>query len=279
PVRGVALAIASSWYAQSVWTLWHAPLALAGAYYIVPKVSGRALPSYDFAGLGFWALIFVGGWSGGRHLIGGPVPAWIATMAVAATALLLGHYLVVMLNLRSALGTAGTAVKFIRFGLGAYILGGFLDAITAFRSVAIFTQFTLVTNAQQELALYGAVSMMLFGSIYFAVPRLTGRPWASSALVSGHRLLVSLGVVGLVLALTYGGWRQSADLLNADKNFPDILAGLKPALLAITAAHAVLLAANLLFFVNFFRSACPCRSSAPVENPFRQPATMEATAL
>ena len=27
------------WFAQSLWTLWMAPLALAGAYYVVPRVT------------------------------------------------------------------------------------------------------------------------------------------------------------------------------------------------------------------------------------------------
>lgn len=279
PVRGTVQAVAAGWYAQGAWTLWLAPMALAAAYYIVPKVGGRALPAYDFAGLGFWTLVFVGGWSGGRHLIGGPVPAWVATMAVASTSLLLGHYLIVFLNLRGALSAGGTAIKFITFGLGAYLLGGLLDAITAFHSIAVSTQFTLVAPAQQELALHGAVSMILFGAIYFAVPRLTGRAWASAGLIGGHRLLVSLGVIALVLALAVGGWKQGADLLNAEKSFADILAGLKPALLVTSAAYAVLLAANLLFLVNFVRTACPIRSRAAADATFRQPSTMEASAL
>src|SRR2546421_701965 len=77
-------AIASAWYAQAAWSLWLAPLALAGAYYIVPKVAGRVLPTYESAPLGFWTLIFVGAWTGGRSLIGGPVPAWIPTMAIVS---------------------------------------------------------------------------------------------------------------------------------------------------------------------------------------------------
>ncbi len=278
PVRGVVQAIGAGWFAQGAWTLWLAPLALSGAYYIVPKISGRSLPSYDFAALGFWTLVLLGAWSGGRHLIGGPVPAWITTMAIATCSLMLGHYLIVLLNLRGAIGAGGTAIKFITFGLGAYFLGGLLDAISAFRSVAVKTQFTLVMDAQQQLALYGAVSMMLFGAIYFMVPRLTGRTWISGGLVSGHRLLVSLGIVGLVLALAVAGWTQAGALLDAKVPFAEIHARLKPALLVVTAANAVLLLANLLLLVNFVRSVCPFTSVAPTVSPFRQPSTMEATA-
>src|SRR4051812_43865314 len=69
PVRGTVQAIAAGWYAQGVWSLWLAPLVLSAAYYIVPKVAGRVLPTYDSAPLAFWTLVFVGAWTSGRHLI------------------------------------------------------------------------------------------------------------------------------------------------------------------------------------------------------------------
>jgi cytochrome c oxidase cbb3-type subunit 1 len=280
PVRGVVQAIAAGWYAQSVWTLWLAPLALAAAYYVIPKVSGRVLPSYEFASLGFWSLIFIGPWTGGRHLIGGPVPAWIATMAIVSCALLLFHYLIVALNLRAAYGSSGTATKFVTFGLTAYLLSGVLDAITAFRHVAVETQFTLIPTAQQVLAFYGAATMMFFGAIYFMVPRITGRPWASSAFATGHRLLLKAGVLITVLALAVGGWTQGTDLLNAKVSFGDIFAHLNLCLLAVMVGQVVLLIANLLFLVNFLRSACACvTESAAAVNPFRPATTtMEAHA-
>ena len=86
PVRGVLQPIVAGWYAQSAWTLWIAPLALSAAYFVVPKVTGKVLPSYEFASLGFWCLVLVGGLTGGRHLVGGPVPAWISSVAVVACA-------------------------------------------------------------------------------------------------------------------------------------------------------------------------------------------------
>jgi len=78
PVRGTLQAVVAGWYHQSAWSLWLAPLALSGAYYIVPKITGRVIPNYFFwTMLSFWTLVFVGAWTGGRHLVGGPVPAWI----------------------------------------------------------------------------------------------------------------------------------------------------------------------------------------------------------
>jgi cytochrome c oxidase cbb3-type subunit I len=254
PMRGVAQSVGASWYAQGVWTLWLAPLALAAAYYVIPKVSGKVLPHYEFAPLGFWVLVFAGAWTGGRHLIGGPVPAWLATMAVVAAVVLLIHYAIVALNLRGAFSAPGTAAKFVRFGLISYLLTGALDALTAFRSVAETTQFTLFSVALEQLALYGGVSMMFFGAIYYMVPRLTGNSWASTGLTVGHSIVVKFGVIILVVALAVAGWSQGVELLDPKIAVSDVLEHAKLTLLVVTAAQLVLLFANLLLLVNFLQT-------------------------
>lgn len=278
PVRGVLQAVVNGWYVQGAFALWLAPLALAGAYYVVPKVTGRTLPSYEFASLSFWTLLFVGSLTGGRHLIGGPVPAWIPTLANASCTMLLFHYAVVALNLRGAFSGGGTALRFISFGLVAYLLGAVLDAVTAFRGVALVTQFTYFAAAQQQLGLYGSISMLLFGSLYFAVPRLTGRSWASTALLRGHSALAILGIVLLVVTLAVAGWTQGHDLKQATTSFADIAAHTRPWLLGVTAAQGILLLGNILLLVNFALSVSSVCCSAPAVNSFRQPSTMEAHA-
>ncbi len=254
PMRGVVQSIGAGWYAQGAWTLWLAPLALAGAYYVVPKVSGRVLPNYDFSPLGFWVLMFVGAWTGGRHLVGGPVPAWIVTMAVVASIVSLIHYVIITLNFRVTLGVTGNAIKFTRFGLVAYVLAGLIDALTAFRGVAETTQFTFLASALEQLALYGGLSMMFFGAIYLMVPRLTGSAWASSGLTVGHRFLVSAGIIVLIVALAVAGLTQGDDLLNSKVSFIDMLEQVKLTLLVVSGANLVLLAANVLLLVNFFQT-------------------------
>ena len=277
PVRGTVQAIAAGWFAQGAWTLWLAPLALAGAYYVTPKVAGRVLPTYESAPLGFWTLIFMGAWTGGRHLIGGPVPAWIPTMAVVACSLLAFHYLVIALNFRILFGGAGgTAIKFIRFGVVAYLLVGLVELVTSFAGVAVKTQFTFLATAIEQLGLYGGISMMLFGAIYYMVPRLTGNAWASSGLTVGHRVLVTVGVLLMVITLAVAGSTQSAELLDAKVPVGDILVRIRTSLLLVTGAQVVLLAANLLLLVNFCRTACGCKTIVASAPLFRQPATLEA---
>lgn len=275
PVRGTVQAIAAGWFAQGAWSLWLAPLALAGAYYVVPKVSGRLLPTYESAPVAFWTLIFVGAWTGGRSLIGGPVPAWVATMAVVTIGLLLFHYLVVALNFRPIWGAAGSAAKFIRFGVAAYVLAGVIDLFVSFRGVSVRSQFTFLATALEQLAVYGGLSMLFFGTLTFMVPRLTGTPWASAGLAAGHRTLVMIGVTVSVLVLAYAGWAQGGALLDEKIPLADIFQRLRGPLLVNTAAQAALLLANLLLLVNFCRTACAgcCRRDlAPAQPLFRAPA-------
>lgn len=279
PVRGVVQAIAAHWYAQGAFSLWLAPIALAGAYYVIPKVQGRALPAYEFAPLGFWVLIFAGSWTGGRHLVGGPVPAWVPALSLAATAIVLVHYLIVALNLRPVLGGGGTSLKFIRFGLVCYLLTGLGDMITSFHGVAVTTQFTLFPVAQSTLAFYGAVSLIFMGVIYYMIPRLTGKPWASSGMVTSHRVLVKLGVLGLILTYAVAGMTQGKSLLDPKIPVADILGQIGLPILLAVVAQFVLIVASLIFWVNFMRTACCfCSVAAPATSPFRQPSTMEAPA-
>jgi cytochrome c oxidase cbb3-type subunit 1 len=277
PVRGTLQAVAAGWFVQGAWTLWLAPLALAAAYYLVPKITGRAIPNYDFASFGFWTLLVVGGWTGGRHLVGGPVPAWVVTIAIVSCTLLLIHYIVVAINLRGAFGQGGTVLKFVGFGLAAYLVGGLVDSITAMRSVAVITQFTWFAQAQSQLALTGAYSMLIFGAIYFLIPRVTGQAWPSAPLIRAHYAAAVLGTVVLVVSLAAAGWVQGRDLANASVSFADIAAHTRPWLQTATAAQALLVIGNALFALHFLRAICP-RAAAPAASPFRQPSTMEASA-
>jgi cytochrome c oxidase cbb3-type subunit I len=256
PARGVVQPIIAGWYAQSAWTLWLAPMALSVAYYVVPKVTGKILPSYEFASLGFWCLMFIGGLTGGRHLLGGPVPAWIPSLAVVACALLLFHTVIVLLNLRGAFSGGGVALKFIAFGLLVYLLGAVGDTLTSFHAVAAHTQFTFFTEAQKQLALYGSASTILFGGIYFALPRITGKAWLSGALVRIHLLFSIGGLVLLVTSLAIASVAQSQDFLTAATPFADIIQHTRPWLLAATVAQAILLVGNLAFLANFYGTAC-----------------------
>ncbi len=273
PVRGVMQAIVAGWFQQGVWTLWLFPLMLSAAYYIVPKVSGRMLPSYEFSTLGFWTLLIFGGWTGGRHLIGGPVPAWISSIAIVACSLLLFHYFVVGLNLRGALFRGSLVLGFMAVGLAAYILGGVVDAITSIRSVAKVVQFTYFDQAGSELGLFGVVTTIFSGAIYFMLPRVLGRMWASTGLIWVHFILMIVGTLLLVGNLAAAGLVQGLDLNDPKISFLQIAADTHTYLVFATVARVLLLvswAALAANFVGTLFSGPKAVESAWVRSPAKE---------
>lgn len=276
PMRGVMNSVVASWYAQNLFSLWLAPIGLAALYYLLPKISGRVIPSYEFAVFGFWALLLFGTWLAGRTLIAGPVPVWVPTLAVVAGFLLLFHYLVVAVNLRGAFCPQGNvSLQFAAFGLISYLLAGLAGVLFSTRHLAAYVQFTLFGRAQAQLGL-AAASVLLFAALYYLLPRLAGKAWPSRALLRAHLWLVVIGVSVLVLALAIGGWRQGHDLNQADVTFATITAHLAPWLLLAVAGQAVLLLGNFLLLVHFFKLVS-AKSTAEAAAAFRQPPALEAS--
>lgn len=253
PVRGVLQAVVATWYAQNLFSLWLAPVALAALYYLLPKLTGRTLPNYDFAIYGFWSLLAFGTWMGGRQLIGGPVPAWIATLAITAAVMVLFHYIIVFLNLRSMFRLAGSTVLFLlMLGLAAYLVGGVADAVFATRALAKVTQFTYFQQAQQQLHLV-AFSLVMFGTLYFMAPRLAGAAWPSIALLRAHFLAVLIGFGLLVVSLAAAGWIQGVAMNDAAVSFATIGDKTRPWLQLAAVAQGVALCGNALLALNFLR--------------------------
>ncbi len=277
PVRGTLQAVVATWYAQNIFSLWLSPLAIAALYYLLPKISGRVIPAYDFAIYGFWSLLLFGAWMGGRHLIGSPVPAWIATLAIGASCLVLFHHLIVFFNLRGVFCAGGsTALKFAAAGFLAYLLGGAADAVFSARGLAQITQFTYFQQAQTQLSL-AAFSLIIFGALYYIGPRLTGVAWPSAGLIRVHYLASLVGFLALIVSLVLAGWTQGHDLNDASVTFAQIAAHTKTWLQLATAAQMLLVIGNILFAFHFLRLllAKPAAANGGI---FRQPSTMEASA-
>jgi cytochrome c oxidase cbb3-type subunit 1 len=87
PVQGVLQAAVGWWYANNLLFLWFGAIGLGTAYYMIPKVIGRPVYSYQLAAIGFWSYALFSSWTGMQRLVDGPFPAWMITASIAATIL------------------------------------------------------------------------------------------------------------------------------------------------------------------------------------------------
>src|SRR5260370_902858 len=110
-------------------------------------------------------------------------------------------------------------LRFIVLGAMMYTLTSLQGSIEALRSVNTITHFTHFTVAHAHLGLYGFFAMVMFGSIYFIMPRVLGREWPSAALISLHFWLVACGFAIYFVGLSMGGWLQGLAMLDAKQPF------------------------------------------------------------
>jgi cytochrome c oxidase cbb3-type subunit 1 len=106
--------------------------------------------------------------------------------------------------------------------------------------------------AHAHLGLYGFFSMIMFGSIYFVMPRVLEREWPYPNLVSLHFWLAAIGFGIYFVFLTIGGVLQGIDMLDPARPFMDSVKVLTPYLLARTLGGALMTAGHIVFAYHFF---------------------------
>jgi cytochrome c oxidase cbb3-type subunit I len=257
PAPGAAQPAINWWYVGSLVDLWFTPIALATAYYLIPKIVGRPIYSEKLALLGFWGLALFGGWTGLTYVIGGPLPAWMVTASIVAKVLMLIPVLATAVNfhltLKGSLGGSrgNLALRFVVTGAVVYTAYSFVGSIVSARSIAEFTQFTFVAMVHRQVGLFGFYSMILFGAFYYIVPRLMNRKWLFPQLIETHFWLVVVGLGLLICALTIGGLIQGFGL--EDPQVPMIAVNdlLEPFLAIQNFGVLLLVVGNLGFAIAF----------------------------
>ncbi len=222
PVMGAGV---NAWYLSNLAYFWMAPIALAVAYYIIPKISGRPIYSYPLAQASFWVLALLAGWTGFSRYMGGPFPAWMPAVGGAAAIFALLAVVATVANLMLTL-KGSTKLWEYSPSLRFTVLGMLMLAVWAVLSAASSTfvfgrnlQFTHFVAGLDALAFYGFFSMTMFGAFYFIVPRITGAEWPSGARIRTHFWFSTYGIITMVVVTLVGGIAQGGDLAVWDRQF------------------------------------------------------------
>ena len=254
---GVEAATMNWWFGHNVLGLFYTPLALAAIYYFLPKVIGRPVQSYNLSLVGFWCLAFFYGQVGGHHLVGGPVPEWLVTLSIVQSMMMVVPVLAFTANQHltmrghfAALNHSPT-LRFVVLGGMMYTLSSVQGSLEALRSINNITHFTHFTVAHAHLGLYGFMTMVMFGAIYFVMPRVTGREWPWPRLVSAHFWLVMGGFAVYFTALTIGGWLQGLAMLDAGRPFIESVRVTLPWLQGRSVGGALMTLGHLVFAAHF----------------------------
>ena len=257
PVQGVMQAAVNWWYANNLMFLWFGSLGLGTAYYMIPKVIGRPVYSYHLAAIGFWTYALFASWTGMQRLIDGPFPAWMITASIAATILTiipvatvgLNHHMTMRGNFQ--LMRYSPTLRFTVFGAIAYTVFSLVGILISLRSVATYVHFTQVSVAYSHLGLYAFFTMIMFGAMYYIVPRLVGREWRYASMIKLHFWASTYGIGLMVLMLLAGGMVQGRDLNNAALSFTESTQSILPYLRGRSLSGLLLTVAHFVFAFHF----------------------------
>ncbi len=251
PVMGAGT---GAWYITNLIYFWMTPIALAAAYYIVPKIVGRPVFSYPLAVISFWMLAFLAGWTGFARYMGGPFPAWMTAVGGAAAIFIVLAVLITVINLhmtfREKMGLMknSPSLRFTMFGMALLALYVVLAALGSTFGVGKYLQFTYFLSGLDTLAIYGFFSMTMFGAIYFIVPRVTGAEWPSGHKISLHFQFSAYGIGTLFACQVLAGLSQGGNFARWDLPFSASFNTSAPYLAGICFAWLLIGISNIWFF-------------------------------
>ena len=258
PAQGVVQSVVNWWFGHNALGLWYTPMALGAAYYLIPKVLGRPIYSYYLSVLGFWSLALFYNWAGVHHLIGGPVPVWLVSAGIVASIMMVVPVVVVGINHHLSVvglhkeGWRSPTIRFVVFGAINYTLVSLIGSAMSLRDVNLVTHFTHFTVGHAHHGVYAFFTMIMFGGIYYMMPRMLHREWPSAKLIQVHFWACGIGILIMVSALQIGGWYQGLEMNNAEIPFLETVQNTLPWLKARSVSGVLITIGHVAFAINFF---------------------------
>lgn len=253
PSAGVASAAINAWYVGTLLVLWFVSIGLGTTYYLIPKIVGKPIHSYQLALASFWGLAILGGWVGMQQYAGGPLPAWMPAVSGAAMIFLAIPMVAIGANHHNTVKGQhylihhSPTLRFSFFGAISFnvfiVMGAFLALFKVF-------QFTYAELGWQMIGLYAFFTMIMFGAIYFIMPRLMDCEWHSGKWIRHHFWFSGYGTISMVIALLLGGLFQGVQASNYDQAFVLSAEVSQGFMVGNSLAWAFMILSNLIFFFH-----------------------------
>lgn len=237
---GVQDALVQWWFGHNAVAFFLTTPILGLMYYYLPKAANRPVFSYKLSIIHFWSLIFVYMWAGPHHLLYTSLPGWTQMLGTAFSIMLLapswGGMLNGLLTLRGAWDKVreDPVLKMFVVAVTCYGMATFEGPILATKTLNKIGHFTDWIIAHVHVGALGWNGMMIFGMLYFIIPRIFRTKLYSVKLANWHFWLATLGIVLYAVPLYMSGftqglmWKQfNPDGTLVTKNFLETVTALR----------------------------------------------------
>jgi cytochrome c oxidase cbb3-type subunit 1 len=241
-------------------------------YYFLPKQAEQPIWSYRLSIVAFWAFVYSYIWAGPHHLHYNAIPEWVQSLGVVMSLILLAPSWATMINGVMTVSNAwrklrtDPALKFIVLALAFYGLATFEGPMMAIRSVNVMSHFTEWTIGHVHSGALGWNALITFGTFYYLVPRLAGRPLASTRLANAHFWLALAGVLLYIVSMWGAGVSQSLLWLTLDEvgevrySFVEVMRAMAPYYALRLLGGVLFLAGAVVMTVNLAKTFAGART-------------------
>jgi len=230
---GVQDAFMQWWYGHNAVAFVLTTPFLGLMYYFLPKAAERPVFSYRLSILHFWSLVFIYIWAGPHHLHYTALPQWASTLGMIFSVMLWmpswGGMINGLLTLRGAWNRVAEdpVLKFFVVAITFYGMSTFEGPMLSVKSVNALSHYTDWNIAHVHGGALGWVGFMVFGMIYWLVPRLYQTKLYSKKLASTHFWIATIGIVLYVISMWTSGITQGLMWRAFDETgrlqYPDFL--------------------------------------------------------
>jgi cytochrome c oxidase cbb3-type subunit I/II len=211
---GVQDAFMQWWYGHNAVAFFLTTPFLGMMYYFLPKAADRPIFSYRLSILHFWTLVFIYIWAGPHHLHYTALPAWASTLGMLFSVMLWmpswGGMVNGLLTLRGAWHkvTEDPVLKFFVVAVTFYGMSTFEGPLLSIKSVNALSHYTDWTIAHVHGGALGWVGFMVFGMVYWLLPRLFQTELWSKRLAEVHFWIATVGILLYIVAIYAAGLTQ-----------------------------------------------------------------------
>ncbi|MCF6130516.1 cytochrome-c oxidase, cbb3-type subunit I [Flavobacterium sp. AS60] len=213
---GVQDALVQWWYGHNAVAFFLTTPFLGMMYYFVPKAANRPVYSYRLSIIHFWSLIFIYIWAGPHHLLYSSLPDWAQNLGVVFSIMLIapswGGMINGLLTLRGVWDKVRTdsVLKFFVVAITGYGMATFEGPMLSLKNVNAIAHFTDWIIAHVHVGALAWNGFLIFGMIYWLIPRLTKTTLYSEKLANFHFWIGTLGIVLYALPMYVAGFTQAS---------------------------------------------------------------------
>ncbi len=264
---GAQDAVVQWWYGHNAVAFFLTTPFLGLMYYYLPKAANRPIYSYKLSIIHIWSLIFLYMWAGPHHLLYQALPDWAQALGVTFSIMLIapswGGMINGLLTLRGAWDKVrdSAVLKFFVVAVTAYGMSTFEGPMMSLKTVNQITHFTDWTIAHVHIAGMGWNAGLIFGMLYWLIPKLFKTKLYSEKLANTHFWIATLAILIYAIPLYWAAvtqwlmWREyTPEGFLAYPNFLETLTQILPMYTIRIIGGTLFLIGFLIMVYNLFKT-------------------------